>query len=84
MGAPGQFLGIYGSVQFPGGSTMEYRNELICRAFGDKEKDLAEQEIQNFFFSTPEGKKRFETGVKWPRGKSIVSGSKGCGFESHD
>ena len=35
---------------------MEYRNELICRAFGDNEKDRAEEEIENFYFHTPQGK----------------------------
>lgn len=55
VGAPGQFLGLYGSANFPGGQTMEYRNELVCKAFGDNEKDTAEEEIENFFFNMPQG-----------------------------
>ena len=68
LGAPGLFLGLYGSAQYPGGQTMEYRNALICRAFGDNRKELAEEEIQNFYFDIPSGKSIYLMWVKWPRG----------------
>ena len=56
LGAPGQFLGLYGSTQFPGGQMMEYRNQLICKAFGDNENELAMGEIENFYSEMPRGK----------------------------
>ena len=55
IGAPGYFLGLYGSTKFPGGQMMEYRNELICKAFGENDKTMAENEIQNFYFDIPQG-----------------------------
>ena len=64
LGAPGQFLGLYGSMQFPGGQMMEYRNELICKAFGDNEREMAENEIGNFFFDIPRGNNNVIVWVK--------------------
>ena len=56
LGAPGHYLGLYGSTQFPGGQMMEYRNQLICKAFGDNDSAMAIEEIENFYFEMPRGK----------------------------
>ena len=55
IGAPGLFLGLYGSSDFRGGQVMEYRNDLICKAISSGDYERANQEIENFFPQLPQG-----------------------------
>ena len=56
LGAPGLFLGLYGSEKFPGGQVVEYRNDLICQAFRDNNFEVAIEEIEFFEQRPPSGK----------------------------
>ena len=63
IGAPGLFLGLYGSSEFPGGQVMEYRNDIICRAFSSGDYDQANLEIENFFPHLPRGNMKTSSAI---------------------